>query len=138
MATGNNRNKASVLVVDDDAALRGIIKDSLEYSGFHVMEARDGQSAMRILLSAEAPDAALLDIDLPDMSGHAVCRMIKEQEKFSDLPVFFISGDTGLQSRIKSFTAGGARFFDKPFRMAEVIEALKFYLARNNRAAVNA
>lgn len=138
MASGDNRLKASILLVDDDDDLREIMKDSLEYSGFSVREARDGRSAMRMLLAEGATDAVLLDIDLPDMSGHAVCRMIKEQDIYSDLPVFFISGDTGLQSRIKSFTAGGARFFSKPFRMAEIIEALMFYMARNSRIAATA
>ena len=67
-----------LLVVDDDAELRGLISFALRQASYLVVEAADGESALE-MFEAEQPDLVVLDVNLPGISGFEVCRMLREQ-----------------------------------------------------------
>jgi len=79
-----------VLIVDDEACFRNILEYSLEKAGYVVSMAVDGQKAME-LLRKEKPHIMLLDINMPIMDGHEVCRLVRSDDYLKDLPIILIT-----------------------------------------------
>ncbi|MFH0813019.1 MAG: response regulator, partial [Pseudomonadota bacterium] len=84
-----NDQKATILNVDDDDAGRYAISRTLRQAGFDVKEASNGREALR--LAEEQPDLIILDVNLPDINGFEVCRMIKNNPLTSHIPVLHLS-----------------------------------------------
>src|SRR5262245_63092102 len=82
--------KTTVLVIDDEEAIRGSLRMILEYEGYRFVEAGSGQAGLKAV-EAEKPDAVLLDIKMPRMDGLEVLPILRE--RVPDLPVLVISGD---------------------------------------------
>src|SRR4051812_12829583 len=82
--------KYRILNLDDNAAARYIRSRELKRAGFEVIEANTGEEALRIVRD-QRPDIALLDVQLPDISGLEVCRRMKEDPLTSEIPVVQIS-----------------------------------------------
>ena len=106
--------KSRALVVEDQPALAITIGDLLRRINFDVTVAVTGQQAIN-LAQANEFDLVTLDIDLPDMSGIAVCEYLKQDFRFSRTPVIFLSGHVSIEDRKRAFDVGGADFIEKPF-----------------------
>jgi len=87
--TGEPRPK--IVAIDDDSAALGLARAFLTSQGWSVSTAQDGQSGLDQVRSVK-PDIILLDINLPDMDGFAVCAKLKEDASLRDIPIVFISG----------------------------------------------
>ena len=109
---------ATILVVDDEPAIRAFVRAALQQASHHVLEAADGVSALR-LASGERPDLVLLDIALPHLSGIEVCRRLRREPATARTPVLLLTGlpDRGDQDTIK---AGARGYLAKPFSPAQL------------------
>jgi DNA-binding response OmpR family regulator len=111
-----------VLVVDDDRDLCDLLSDFLVEEGYLVSRAYAGQDAIDAARS-NPPDAVLLDLLLPDLSGLAVGHALREAASNRDVPIVIISGDRAALSRSRQ-EIGAHSFLEKPFSLAAVQAAV--------------
>lgn len=119
----------TVLVVDDDAAFRALVAEILGRAGYHTMEAASGEEALDVA-QHERPDVVLLDVRLPGLSGHEVCRKLRDEVEKA-LPVLFVSGER-VESfdRVAGFLVGGDDYLVKPFAPDELLERVRALVRR--------
>src|SRR5437773_10779424 len=117
-----------VLVVDDSAANRELIRLYLSTIEVDVQQAADGISALE-MIEARAPDLVLLDVRMPRMDGYEVCRRIKAMPGGRLLPVVMITGLSQTTHRVMALEAGADDFMAKSVVGAELIERVRFALA---------
>ena len=106
-----------VLIVDDDQAMAGIIEDTLIEYGYEPSKAHSLEAAYE-LLSRQAVELIILDINLPDGTGFEFC---KDLRKYSNVPIIFASARTMEDDRIKSYDIGGDDFLSKPYSLKELV-----------------
>lgn len=106
-----------VLVVDDDAHIREVVRFALEKAGMRVVEAANGREALA-QVSQQTPDLVILDIMMPEMDGLETCREIR---KTSDLPILFLSSRDDEIDRVLGLEIGGDDYVTKPFSPRELV-----------------
>lgn len=106
-----------VLVVDDSPQVRRLLRVMLESSGHHVVEAADGRSAWH-LLQTDQPDLVIMDVTMPGPSGLEVCRAIRDDERFSTVPVIILTASGVLNGERQAMESGATVFVQKPFSPA--------------------
>jgi diguanylate cyclase (GGDEF)-like protein len=102
-----------VLVVDDDPAVRLLMRESLEPSGCLVEEAENGQQAVE-LFGCTAPDLILMDVQMPLMNGFEACRRVRQDDEGRDVPIVIVTGLDDIDSIEKAYEAGATDFITKP------------------------
>jgi two-component system alkaline phosphatase synthesis response regulator PhoP len=112
-----------VLVVDDDAAIRRVVRTVLEADGFEVVEAADGPAALLLLdaIMGRGPDAVILDIMMPGIDGIEVCRKIDHDA----VKVVMLSARDDADSRARAAKAGADAYLTKPFSAIELLDAVE-------------
>jgi PAS domain S-box-containing protein len=125
--TTDERKNAVILVVDDLSANLRQLCQMLEWSGYRVMPAQDGATALHVAKSAP-PDLILLDIRMPGMDGYEVCACFKKESSLKDIPVIFISALGDIEDKVKAFEAGGVDYITKPFQQEEVLARVATHL----------
>ncbi len=123
-------NPATVLVVDDIAANRDLLRQTLEPHGYEVLLAPSGETALKVAQRA-VPDVILLDVNMPGLNGYDACRQLKESEKTRHIPIIFITANEGAQSLVDCFRAGGIDYISKPFKAEEVLVRVETHLKIN-------
>jgi two-component system KDP operon response regulator KdpE len=120
-----------VLIVEDDAGIRGVLRMLLESQGFRVVEA---ETAARGAIEARnhRPDLVVVDLGLPDQDGLSVIREIR---RFSPLPILVLSARTMETDKIAALDAGADDYVAKPFSAPELLARVRAALRRNSRAA---
>ena len=109
-----------LILVDDDDALFATVADMLGDDYRVEAGSRDPAWWLSQGEAADAPDAVLLDIELPLVSGYEICRALRGNPAFEHVPVIFMSGAVDLEQHLASDDAGGTDFLAKPFRVAEL------------------
>ena len=122
MARSNDSFRASVLVVDDEAAIRDSLRMILEYEGYRVDEAGGGPQALA-KVAERPPDAVVLDIKMPEMDGLELLKAFRERGY--DMPVLMISGHADVQTAVEATRRGAYDFFEKPLQRERVLVALR-------------
>ena len=128
-----------VLIVDDIPDNLAVLHDALDESGYTVLVATDGASA--IARAAQAlPDIVLLDALMPGMDGFEVARRLKADEATAPIPIVFMTALTDTEHVLAAFAAGGVDYVSKPVRPREVVARIAAHLqsARDARQARNA
>ena len=115
-----------VLIVDDDLTLLRGMQDSLEDEEYHVVTARDGQEAMRLVYS-ERPDLIILDIMMPRLDGWQVCLRVREM---SDVPIIMLTVKGEKQDVVKGLDLGADDYLPKPFDAEELLARVRAALRR--------
>jgi two-component system response regulator PrrA len=118
---------ARVLIVDDDELLRRSLSRALLLAGFGTSVASGGVQALEVL-DADPPDAVVLDVSMPDLSGVSVCRRIRAAG--DDTPVLILSALDQAEDRIAGLQAGADDYLVKPFVVAELELRLRALLRR--------
>jgi len=118
--------KRDILVVDDDAALRGMLQELLEGQGFSVRACEDADSALRAV-RAEPPDLILLDVMMPGTDGFEFCRALRSEEG-SRIPVIFLTAREDQKSRLQGFSCGGQDYVQKPCHLEELLARIEVHL----------
>ncbi|NBG87662.1 diguanylate cyclase domain-containing protein [Isachenkonia alkalipeptolytica] len=116
--------KERLLVVEDDAINRDLLKHILQSWGYEILIAVCGREALEIA-GKSRPNLILLDIRLPDISGFDVFRQLKSQRETRHIPVIFTTAVTERKSRIEGLSLGAADFISKPFYKEEILLRIK-------------
>ncbi len=124
-----------LLIVEDEAATRGLLERSLKEELFHVEAVADGTSAESRAL-AEPFDAIVLDVMLPDRDGFTVCRRLRTRGV--DTPILFLSGRHGLADRVHGLDGGADDYLAKPFAFEELLARLRAITRRGRSRALDA
>ncbi len=103
-----------IYVVDDEAAVVELVKESLKGSAYEVEGFLDGESMIKTL-AKKIPSLILLDIKLPGMDGYKICKMLKSNPNMAELKVCFISAKTTPDDVRKGMQVGADEYFTKPF-----------------------
>ncbi len=120
---------ATILVVDDEVAIRRLLRNTLEQAGHRVVEARDGREALAHA-AAEHPDAVLLDLGLPDRDGLSLIPLLRGAERV----VLVVSAREATEEKVAALDLGADDYVTKPFDSEELLARLRVAL-RHRRAA---
>jgi two-component system, NtrC family, sensor kinase len=121
-------NQPTVLVVDDEYMMRGVLSEILRDSGFEVIPAASGEDAVEILTRLSNVDAVFSDIKMPGMDGFALAKWIHEHHP--DTPVILASGYSGKTNMVAELC--GAEFLRKPYDFDLIIEQLRQTVSRRH------
>lgn len=119
----------TILIVDDETAIRDMIRMSLEMAGFHCLEAGDIQSAHSQVID-QTPDLVLLDWMLPGGSGIELLRRLKRDDMTANLPVIMLTAKTEEDNKIQGLDVGADDYVTKPFAPRELLSRIKAVLRR--------
>ena len=115
-----------ILVVDDDADLRGLIGYALRQAGYLVVEAADGPSGVE-LFAREEPDLVVLDVNLPKLGGFEVCRRIRQR---SAAPVMMLTVRSSEEDQVQGLDLGADDYLTKPFSPKTLLARVRALLRR--------
>ena len=121
--------KATILVVDDEAAVRRVLVMRLQLSGYRVICAEDGEQALE-QFHCESPDLIVLDVMLPKLDGFAVCRRLRAE---SCVPIIFLSAVEAISERVAGLDLGADDYLPKPFSPKELEARIATILRRVGR-----
>ncbi|MBU2962365.1 phosphate regulon transcriptional regulator PhoB [Citreicella sp. C3M06] len=127
-------DQPTVLVVEDEAAQREVLRYNLEAEGFRVAAADNGEEAL-VMLEEEAPDVVVLDWMLPNLSGIEVCRQIKTRTDTRGVPVIMLSARSEEIDRVRGLETGADDYVIKPYSVRELMARVKAQLRRARPAA---
>jgi two-component system OmpR family response regulator len=124
-----------VLVVEDDAGVRGLIEVTLEDAGLQVRSESDG-SRLDEAVDQFRPDIAVLDVWLPNgPDGFALARRLRQS---TDVPILFVTGADALEHRLAGFEAGASDYLAKPFHPEELVARVRALLTLSGRSVSRA
>ncbi|RJQ74644.1 DNA-binding response regulator [Pseudonocardiaceae bacterium YIM PH 21723] len=124
-----------ILVVDDDRAVRESLRRSLQFNGYTVELAGDGQQALD-QLAVSRPDAMVLDVMMPRLDGLEVCRRLRSTG--DDLPILVLTARDAVSDRVSGLDAGADDYLPKPFALEELLARLRALLRRKTTADAGA
>ncbi len=116
----------TILIVDDDSAVRELVRSGLEDKGRNVLEAENGFKGLSLALK-QKPDLVLLDILMPVMDGFTACLRLREQ---STVPILFLSSRVEEKDIIAGLGLGADGYVTKPFRLGELVARVEATLRR--------
>src|SRR5947207_12924843 len=117
-----------LLVVDDDRALRDVLRRALSLAGYEVRLTDSGAGALSEI-SSSLPDAVVLDVGLPDIDGLEVCRLLRREG--NRVPVLMLTARDTVSDRISGLDAGADDYLVKPFDVGELKARLRALLRRS-------
>ena len=123
-----------ILIVDDEAKIREVIKEYAEFSGYEVTEAEDGMSAIG-LCKLNDYDLIIMDIMMPKLDGFSACKEIK---KLKDIPVIMLSASGEEYDKLFGFELGIDDYVVKPFSPKELMARINVILSRKNAGSASA
>ena len=126
MPTNGPSIKGTILVVDDEPAVRRVLLMRLQLAGYNVVSAEDGEEALEKFHS-ESPDLVVLDVMLPKMDGFAVCRRLRAE---SCVPIIFLSALESISERVAGLDLGADDYLPKPFSPKELEARISTILRR--------
>ena len=125
--------KQRILIAEDEADIRNILKLYLESEGFEVVQACDGGQALR-MAQQEMPDLILLDVMMPNMDGFAVTQALRQ---YSQVPILILSARSQDADKILGLNLGADDYIAKPFNALEVVARVKAHLRRGQQGAAS-
>ncbi|TWP49937.1 response regulator transcription factor [Lentzea tibetensis] len=117
-----------ILVVDDDRQIRESLRRSLQFNGYQVECAGDGMQALESV-TAQRPDAMVLDVMMPRLDGLEVCRRLRSTG--DDLPILVLTARDAVSDRVSGLDAGADDYLPKPFALEELLARLRALLRRS-------
>jgi DNA-binding response OmpR family regulator len=126
-------NQFKILLVEDDEALRFIVKDNLEQKDYSVEVAENGSMALKKFDETRF-DLILLDVMLPKIDGFEVARIIRSKDEH--IPIIFLTARSMTEDKITGLTIGGDDYIPKPFSMEELFLKIKIFLKRSQLQSV--
>ena len=119
-----------VLVIDDEENILELIKFNLKNEGFMVFTSLDGKSGVE-LARLKTPDLIILDIMLPDISGHEVCRRLSSSTATSSIPIIILSASSKIEDKVFFLERFADDYITKPFSIRELIARVKSFLRKS-------
>lgn len=128
---------AHILAVDDDPDVLGTIERVLQREKFDVTTLNSGQKALDYLDKNDEPDLLILDIIMPEMDGIEVCNKVRDDARFTALPILFLTAKGSTDDIVEGLDAGADDYVVKPFDLAELRARVHALLRRGLRARDN-
>lgn len=119
-----------ILIADDDADIRRVLKVNLESEGFQTVEAADGEEALSMAIDAQ-PDVILLDLMMPGMDGLEVCRRLRADFRTAVTPVLMLTAQSASEDQVAGLATGADDYVAKPFDPSELIARIEAALRRS-------
>ena len=123
------KDKKTILVVDDEQDIRELLVFNLQKEGYNTLEAADGATAVELALSGN-PDLILLDVMIPKLDGISVCKKIRYALNISNIPILMISAKDTESDKIVGLEMGADDYITKPFQIREVMARVKAHLRK--------
>jgi two-component system phosphate regulon response regulator PhoB len=124
----------SILVVDDEPDLVELVRVNLRQAGFEVRSAGTGREALESLRRSP-PDAVVLDLMLPDLSGTELCRRVRETPDLAQIPILMLTARADEVDRVVGFEVGADDYVTKPFSPRELVLRVRALLRRRSEPA---
>ena len=118
-----------ILIIEDDISILRGLKDNLTFEGYQVITATDGSEGLNIALEKQL-DLLLLDIMLPGMNGHEICRKLKKDKP--DLPIIMITARGSEMDTVAGLDIGADDYMSKPFSIPELLARVRAVLRRSS------
>jgi DNA-binding response OmpR family regulator len=126
--------KTTILAADDDPQLLRLVTRNLEFEGYEVLSASDGQQAFE-QIESHVPDLVLLDVMMPKMDGFTVCHRVRE---FSSVPIIIVTARGQDQDKVRGLDLGADDYLTKPFSVEELLARVRAVLRRTQIASKDA
>lgn len=120
----------SVLVIEDDPTISGLIEFRLQRDGYRISKAVDGQAAMAAFAAGAVPDLVVLDVMMPFHDGYELLTNLRARESWKRVPVIMLTSMSREEDILKGLQMGATDYVIKPFRPAELSARVKSLLAR--------
>lgn len=117
----------TILIVDDNTVSSRLLTSILEGDDYRVITGRNSKEALE-QINSQSPDMILLDVMMPGMNGFTLCRKLKKDHKFSDIPLIFLTALSQKEAIIEGFNAGGNDYITKPFNRQELLARVRNHL----------
>lgn len=124
-------DEIKVLMVDDEARMRKLVKDFLGIKGYRVMEAGDGEEALDIFFKEKDISLVILDVMMPKMDGWETCKMIR---RYSQVPIIMLTARSEERDELQGFDLGVDEYITKPFSPKILVARVEAILRRGNSA----
>lgn len=125
----NNQEKLKILIVDDENRMRKLVHDFLVQNDYEVLEAADGEEALKVFSSNSDLSLVILDVMMPKLDGWQV---LEEIRKDSRIPVIMLTAKSEEEDELHSFKSGADDYIQKPFSPKVLIARINNILKRNN------
>lgn len=126
------KDSKKLLLIDDDPNLILLVKDYLEFRGYHVISAENGRQALDIL-ATEIPDMIICDVMMPEVDGYSLVQKIRENSETNAIPIMLLSAKGQSQDRVKGLNIGADVYMVKPFEPEELVAQVESTLKQVNR-----
>jgi phosphate regulon transcriptional regulator PhoB len=123
-----------ILVVEDEPDIRKLVQYNLAQERFKVLEAEDGEQALKIL-QRDRPNLLILDLMLPGLSGIELCRILRDRTDTARLPILMLTAKAGETDRVLGLEMGADDYLTKPFSPRELVARVRAILRRAASAA---
>lgn len=124
--------KDKILIVDDETRMRKLIGDFLLNNGFDIVEASDGEEALKVFYSTKGISLIILDVMMPKLDGYEVLKTIREESK---VPVILLTAKGEENDQLKGFVSGADDYVQKPFSPKVLVARINAVLKRNDVSA---
>ena len=112
------------LVVDDSRAIRTVLRKMLVATGFDVVEAGHGREALDVLAAEPRLDLALVDWNMPEMTGIELVRAVRAVPSYANLRICMVTTETEMERMVEAFEAGADEYLMKPFTPEAVVDKM--------------
>jgi len=127
---GDDSAMKTILVVEDDEEIVGLLRFNLENHGYMVITAEEGYKALELAPKVK-PDLILLDIMLPGVDGYEVCRNLRQMDNLKNIPIIMLTAKSEELDVVLGLELGADDYVTKPFSIRELLSRIKAHLRRN-------
>ncbi|MEK6546081.1 MAG: response regulator [Nitrospinota bacterium] len=125
---GADTKRESILIVDDNENIRGLLKNVLMFEGYETASATNGKEALEMLATDQKPDLILMDIEMPVMDGYQTCKEIRDNKEYSSIPIIVLTAVYNKNVIKKVLTIGANDYIAKPFEPEELLARISSHI----------
>ncbi len=123
-----NKHNGTILIAEDNPTNMKLIKDILEFEGYNIIEAHDGKAALNMIRKCKNDiDLILLDIQLPEINGFEVIKLLKSNDTTKNIPIFVVSAHAMESDIKKALNAGCNNFITKPINLESFVDKINSF-----------
>ena len=132
MAAPSENQAVTLLIVDDDETTRAKLREVFESAGYRVVTVGEAPAALRVLRGVRC-SLVILDLEMPEIDGLAVCKLLRAQPNTSKLPIVVLSESDDEHRKVAAFAAGADDYITKPSSAGELLSRVSFHLKTSQR-----
>ena len=126
----------TILVVEDEPDIRKLVQYNLVQERYKVLEAEDGEQALKLLQSSR-PNLVILDLMLPGISGLELCKLLRDRQETSQVPILMLTAKAGEADKVVGLEIGADDYLAKPFSPREMVARVRAILRRTEAASAS-